>query len=214
MPFDFKKEYKELYSPKPIPSFVDVPAMTFIMIDGEGDPNTSKAYQNAVATLYGLSYSIKMSKKSVNPPEGYFDFVVPPLEGLWQNYVTDKNSFQWTSMIRQPEFVTQIVFEQAKETLAKKKPNLDLSLARLEVFTEGLCAQITHIGSYDDEPSTIAALDGFIRDSAYKLNFTEEYCHHEIYLADPRKTVPEKLRTIIRHPVKVGIENTKLPLGV
>jgi hypothetical protein len=204
MPFDFKKEHKDLYAPKAAPSIIDVPTMTFITIDGEGDPNTSAAYQSAVETLYGLSYAVKMSKKGEQQPEGYFDFVVPPLEGLWQGNIADKSGFVWTSMLRQPDFVTESVFEQAKETLAKKKPQLELSLARLERFTEGLCGQIMHIGSYDDEPTTIAALDKFIADSGYRLDFSEQRRHHEIYLGDPRKTAPDKLKTVLRHPIKAS----------
>jgi hypothetical protein len=210
MPFDFKKEYKNLYAPKTAPTIVDVPEMTFIMIDGEGDPNISIAYQSAVEILYGLSYAIKMSKKSDKQPEGYFDFVVPPLEGLWQGEVNDKSGFIWTSMIRQPDFVTERVFEQAKETLAKKKPQLDLSLARLERFAEGLCGQVMHLGTYDDEPATIAALDKFIADSGHRLDFSKQRRHHEIYLADPRKTgtgpsgALEKLKTVLRHPIRAS----------
>ncbi|MDR0862618.1 MAG: GyrI-like domain-containing protein [Oscillospiraceae bacterium] len=201
MPFDYKKEYKTLYSPKTAPSIIDVPSMTFIMIDGEGDPNTSESYQNAVEILYGLSYAVKMSKNGGKQPEGYFDFVVPPLEGMWQGNAADKSGFRWTSMIRQPDFVTASVFEYAKETLTKKKPHLDLSRARLELFTEGLCAQIMHLGSFDDEPATIATLDKFITASAHRLDLSETRRHHEVYLADPRKTAPEKLKTVLRHPI-------------
>jgi hypothetical protein len=207
MAYDFKKEYKELYSPKTAPSVIDVPTMTFIMIDGAGDPNTSVAYQNAMEILYGLSYTVKMSKLGDKQLEGYFDFVVPPLEGLWNGYAIDKSSYVWTSMIRQPDFVTESVFEQAKEMLAKKKPNLDLSLARLEKFAEGLCVQAMHIGSYDDEPATIAELDKFATDSGYSLDFSEQRRHHEIYLSDPRKTASEKLKTVIRHPLKGTVTN-------
>ncbi|GHV48986.1 hypothetical protein FACS189499_09570 [Clostridia bacterium] len=205
--FDFKKEQKDLYAPKK-PSIIDIPKMTFIMIDGEGDPNTAEAYKNAVEILYGLSYAIKMSKNSNNQPVGYFDFVVPPLEGLWRSkddnfdiFNFNKSDFQWTSMLRQPDFVTESVFSQAKETFAKKKQNLDLSFARLCVFAEGLTAQIMHIGSYDDEPNTITKLNDFIAQNGYKLDFSEKRLHHEIYLGDPRKTAPEKLKTIIRHPI-------------
>ncbi|MDR0917434.1 MAG: GyrI-like domain-containing protein [Oscillospiraceae bacterium] len=201
MPIDFKKTQKELYQPKIAPSVIDVPTMTFIMIDGAGDPNTSEAYQNAVEILYGLSYAVKMSKTGGRQPEGYFDFVVPPLEGLWSGDARDKGGFAWTSMIRQPDFVTESVFEQARETLAKKKPRLDSRAARLERFTEGLCAQVLHLGSYDDEPATVATLDRFIAESAYRLDYSEGRRHHEIYLADPRKTTPEKLKTVLRHPI-------------
>jgi hypothetical protein len=201
MPCDFKKEYKNLYVPKTTPGIVEVPSMKFIMIDGAGDPNTSEVYQNAVEVLYGLSYAIKMSKNSGKQPEGYFDFVVAPLEGLWQGEVSDKSAYTWTSMIRQPDFVTEIVFEQAKEVLAKKKPQLDLSIARLENFTEGLCAQVLHIGSYDSESVTLASLDQFAADSGYRLDFSETRRHHEIYLTNPRNSAPEKLKTVLRHPI-------------
>lgn len=145
---------------------------------------------------------------SGDTPEGYFDFVVPPLEGLWWSKdggvitnILDKDNFCWTSMIRQPEFVTDNVFEKAKLSAAKKKPQVDTSSVRLKAFTEGLCAQIMHIGSYDDEPATVAALEKFIDQSGYISNFTSVRRHHEIYLGDPRKTKPEKLKTIIRYPI-------------
>lgn len=208
--FDFKKEYKDLYMPGAKPSIIDVPEMVFIMVDGQGDPNTSEAYQNAIGALYGLSWSIKMSKMSGEVPEGYFDYVVPPLEGLWSGEdgyfdgrsITDKSKFHWTSMIRQPEFVTPAVFEQARRTLTKKKPDLDLSMARLERFTEGLCAQVMHSGSYDAEPLTIEALEAFVTVSGYQNDISDARRHHEIYLGDPRKTAPEKRKTVIRHPIK------------
>ena len=209
MSIDFKKTQKELYVPKTTPSAIDVPEMTFIMVDGRGNPNTSVEYKNALEVLYGLSYGIKMSKMSGSQPAGYYEYVVPPLEGLWWykdggviSDLSDKDSFCWTSMIRQPEFVTVEAFDFAKFTLSKKKPDLDLSIARLEKFAEGLCAQIMHVGSYDDEPATIAILDKFIEESGYTADFTTVRRHHEIYLGDPRKTVPEKLKTVIRYPIR------------
>ncbi|MCL2046102.1 MAG: GyrI-like domain-containing protein [Oscillospiraceae bacterium] len=210
MPFDFKKEYKDLYQPKAAPGVIDVPDMVFIMVDGMGNPNTSEEYQSAVEILYGLSYAIKMSKKDVNQPVGYFDFVVPPLEGLWwlsdgsEAWYVDKDRYCWTSMIRQPEFVDVIVFENVMIELRKKKPLLDISRARLELFTEGLCVQAMHFGSYDDEPSTIVAIEQFIIDNGYVSDISGKRRHHEIYLNDPRKTATEKLKTIIRHPVKLA----------
>jgi hypothetical protein len=179
------------------------------MVDGKGNPNTSADYKNAMELLYGLSYSIKMSKMSSRTPIGYFDYVVPPLEGLWwgeDGYfdglkIIYKDKLIWTSMIRQPEFVTHDVFEDAKQALMKKKPGLDLSLARLASFTEGLCAQVMHIGSYDDEPATITVLEQFIIENGYANDISESRHHHEIYLSDPRKTAPEKLKTVIRHPI-------------
>jgi hypothetical protein len=205
---DFKKMRKDLYQPGVEPTVIDVPEMVFIMVDGEGDPNTSVAYKAALDALYGISYSIKMSKMGDTQPEGYFDFVVPPLEGLWniddqafEAGIADKSKFRWTSMIRLPEFVTQGVFETTKTMLAKKKPSVDTGAVRLEKFTEGLCAQIMHIGSYDDEPATIRLLKEFIAKSGYSVDISDTRKHHEIYLGDPRKTAPEKLKTVIRYPI-------------
>ena len=206
MAYDFKKEQKELYQPK-VACIVDVPEMTFIMVDGAGNPNTSKEYQSAVEILYGLSYAIKMSKKGGKPTLGYFDFVVPPLEGLWRLTeresidFSEKDKYLWTSMIRQPDFVTTEVFEDTKAALSKKKPQLDLTVARLERFVEGLCAQIMHLGSYDEEPVSIEKLERFIKESGYYGDISDLRRHHEIYLNDPRKVEPDKIRTIIRHPV-------------
>ena len=208
MAFDFRKEYKDLYQPKTAPSIIDVPEMVFIMVDGTGNPNTSEEYKLAVEVLYGLSYTIKMSKMSGTQPNGYFDFVVPPLEGLWwlndgsEAWYKDKGKYCWTSMIRQPDFVDKVVFETAITNLSKKKSHIDTSLARLEVFTEGICVQAMHIGSYDDEPKTIVAIMQFISDNGYVSDIYGTRRHHEIYLNDPRKTAPDKLKTIIRHPIR------------
>jgi hypothetical protein len=205
---DFKKTQRELYQPGKTPSVIDVPPMVFFMVDGVGDPNTGEAYKSSIEVLYSLAYAVKMSKMGANQPEGYFDFVVPPLEGLWDSYPgmdtgrLDKSKFRWVSMIRQPDFVTPEVFESAKETVRRKKPKLDLSLTRLETFEEGLCVQVMHFGPYDDEPTTVAAMDAFAIESGYQLDFSEKRWHHEIYLGDPRKTAPEKLKTVIRHPVR------------
>lgn len=207
--FDFKKEFKALYQPPTKPQLIDVPEMVFIMVDGKGDPNTSTEYQDAMALLFGLSYGIKMSKKNATVPEGYFDFVVCPLEGFWWGEeglfdgtsIQDKDKFCWTAMIRQPEFVTPEVFASTQQTLARKKPELDVSLARLVKLTEGLCAQIMHIGSYDDEPQSIELLERFIIASGYRNDISDSRRHHEIYLGDPRKTAPEKRKTVIRHPI-------------
>lgn len=206
---DYKKAFKELYMPGEKPAIVDVPEMLFIAVDGKGDPNTGEEYKTALEILYGLSYGIKMSKMGGNAPEGYFEYVVPPLEGLWWTEgepfdgvnVKDKSKFFWTSMIRQPEFVTEQVFADAKATLKKKKPELDLRAARLLRMTEGLCAQVMHHGPYDDEPATIERLEAFIRESGYRTDLTDTRLHHELYLGDPRRTAPEKLRTVIRHPI-------------
>ena len=210
MTIDFKKEYKDLYQPKTTPSIIDLSEMVFIAVDGNGDPNTSEEYKNTLELLYGLSYSIKMSKMSGTQPEGYFEYVVPPLEGLWWSEdgtfdganVTDKNKLCWTSMIRQPDFVTPEVFEFAKISLAKKKTGVDTSNARLEKFTEGLCVQVMHIGSYDDEPVTIAEMERYAVESGYVIDINDFRRHHEIYFSDPRKVAPEKLKTIIRHPIR------------
>ncbi|MBQ6943734.1 MAG: GyrI-like domain-containing protein [Ruminococcus sp.] len=207
---DYKKTYKELYQPKTKPSIIEVPEMIFIAIDGEGNPNSCPEYKAAIEVLYGLSYAIKMSKMNGTQPAGYFEYVVPPLEGLWQvdgvdfdgMNVTDKDKFKWISMIRQPEFVTEEVFEQAKLVLKKKKPALDLSKARLMKMTEGLCVQIMHKGSYDDEPASIEQMKRFLDENGYIEDFSEGRLHHEIYLSDPRKCSTDKLKTVIRHPIK------------
>lgn len=204
---DYKKEYKDLYQPKTKPSIIDVPEMIFIAVDGEGNPNTCVEYKQAMEILYGLSFTIKMSKMNGTQPEGYFEYVVPPLEGFWWQDNTDgidytrKDDFKWVSMIRQPEFVTEEVFERSKAVLKKKKPNLDLSKARLLKMTEGLCVQIMHKGSYDDEPASIEKMKQFAAENGYAEDFSEGRFHHEIYLSDPRKCAPEKLRTVIRHPI-------------
>ncbi|MBE6845671.1 MAG: transcriptional regulator [Ruminococcus sp.] len=210
---DYKKEYKDLYQPKTKPSIIDVPKMIFIAVDGKGDPNTCDEYKQAMEILYGLSFTIKMSKMNGTQPDGYFEYVVPPLEGLWYMddvtfdglNITDKSKFQWTSMIRQPEFVTEEVFEAAKKALKKKKPDLDLTGARLMKMTEGLCVQIMHKGAYDDEPASIIKMKEFVSENGYVEDFSEGRMHHEIYLSDPRRYAPEKLKTVIRHPVRKQI---------
>ena len=206
MPIDFKKEQKDLYQPKTTPSIIEVPEMVFIAVDGKGDPNTSAEYTAAIEVLYGLSYTIKMNNRSI------LEYVVPPLEGFWKvdddvfsgggAAVTDKGKFSWTMLIRQPEFVTDEIFEAAKTALAKKKPNLDTSKARREKIAEGLCVQVMHIGSYDNEPATIAALDKYAADNGYEVDREGNRRHHEIYISDPRKTAKDKLKTVIRHPVR------------
>lgn len=205
MTIDFKKTEKNLYLPSTTPSIIDVPQMTFITVDGKGDPNTSAEYTKAVELLYGLSYTIKMTSKDI------FEYVVLPLEGLWSvdddfrgggAIISDKNKFIWTMMIRQPYFVTEEVFEAAKASLQKKKPNLDISKAQLRKITEGLCVQVMHIGSYDDEPKTIVVLDGFARQNGYVLDINKNRLHHEIYISDPRKVASDRLKTVLRHPIR------------
>ena len=208
---DYKKEYKDLYQPAQKPAIIEVPEMIFIAVEGSGNPNTSVAYKEAMEILYGLSFTIKMSKMNCSQPEGYFEYVVPPLEGLWYtdetNFdgvnVTDKEKFRWTSMIRQPEFVTEEVLEKAKATLAKKKPELDLGKARLMKMEEGLCVQIMHKGSYDDEPQSIEKMKQYIMENGYVEDLSDSRFHHEIYLSDPRRCKVENLKTVIRHPVKL-----------
>ena len=207
---DFKKRDKALYQPGRNPEFADVPEMVFLAVDGKGDPNTSVDYKNAVGALYALSYTIKMSKKSDSCPPGYFDYVVPPLEGLWHTeeggfdgkMITDKSKFCRTSRIRQPDFVTEEVLEWAKEVCLAKKPETDTSNVRLLRYKEGMCAQVMHIGPYDDEPETIEKLERFIEANGYETEINETRRHHEIYLGDPRKTAPDKLKTVLRHPVR------------
>ena len=206
---DYKKTEKHLYLPK-APAIVQVPEMVFFAVDGRGDPNGSPEYQQALEILYGLSFTVKMSKMSSEEPEGYFEYVVPPLEGLWWTdepgfdgrAPADKSKFHWTSMIRQPDFVNEETFAWAAEKLAKKKPELPLEKARFWRWEEGLCAHVLHVGPYDDEPATIDRLSAFMEKAGYAADFSHERRHHEIYLGDPRRTAPEKLKTVIRHPVK------------
>lgn len=204
---DYKKAYPDLYQPKTAPAVVDVPAMTFIMVDGIGDPNDGGgAYAKALELLYALSFTIKMSHKGTAPIEGYFPYVVPPLEGLWSQKdgaavdYAHKNDFCWTSMIRQPEFVTPEVFQWACAGVAAKK-GLDTAPARLETYTEGLCVQCMHLGPYDDEPATLERLDGFAAQQGLVLDLGDRR-HHELYLSDPRRCKPERMRTVLRHPVR------------
>lgn len=207
---DYKKEYKDLYQPSAKPSLINVPEMLFIAVDGKGDPNTCDEYRQAIEILYGLSFTIKMSKLGGNAPEGYFEYVVPPLEGLWRQEGIDgidyarKSDFLWTSMIRQPEFVTEAVFRSAVAALTKKKPHLDLNKARLMKYDEGLCVQIMHRGAYDNEPQSIEKMRKFAEENGYIADFSDARRHHEIYLSDPRRCASEKLKTVIRHPVKRG----------
>lgn len=206
---DYKKKFKELYHPKSEPSVIDVPEMKFIGINGRGNPNEENGeYQKAIEILYALSYAIKMMPKSGNTPPDYFEYVVPPLEGLW--WLADSNAFDysnksqfcWTAMIRQPEFVTDTVFAAACEITAKKKPYLDLSVARLMTFTEGLCVQCMHQGSFDDEPATLEKMKAFIAEEGLQTDLSDHRRHHEIYLSDPRKVDIAKMKTVLRLPVR------------
>lgn len=204
---DYKKEYKDLYMPKSRPGIIKVPPISFIMVNGKGDPNGNKEYQDSVEILYGLSFTIKMSKMKGRQPEGYFEYVVPPLEGLW--WCSDsafdfnkRDNWLWTSMIRQPEFVTKEVFEWACGELANKKPELDISRAAFKEFEEGLCVQMMHIGPFSDEPASVEQMRRFMDENGLLDMTGMERKHHEIYLADPRKTDPAKLKTVLRHPVE------------
>ena len=207
MAFDYKKEYKEFYLPKNKPGIVTIPPMNFIAVRGTGDPNVEGgAYKQSIGLLYGIAFTIKMSKRGNRQIEGYFDYVVPPLEGLWQQSGTEsidysrKEDFQWISMIRLPEFVTKKDFEWAVSEAAAKK-NTDYSKVEFFTYDEGLCVQCMHIGPYDDEPATIASMDAFAREQGYALDMNETRRHHEIYLSDARRCKPENLKTVIRHPV-------------
>ena len=205
MAFDFKKEYKEFYMPKNKPEIVTVPKANYIAIRGKGDPNeVCGAYQQAISVLYAVAYTLKMSYKTDHKIEGFFEYVVPPLEGFWwQDGIdyTDKASSNWISVIRLPEFITQKDFEWAVETATKKK-KLDCSSAELMTIDEGLCVQIMHLGSFDDEPATIALIDEYLEKNGYVNDITKTRLHHEIYLSDARRVVPEKWKTVIRHPIK------------
>lgn len=210
MAFDYKKEYREFYMPKAKPEIVSVPAMNYIAVRGKGDPNDENGeYQKAIGMLYTVAYTIKMSKKGDHRIEGYFDYVVPPLEGFWWQEgiegvdYSNKNGFQWISVIRLPDFVKQEDLKWAvKEASAKKKT--DLSQVEFLSIDEGLCVQCMHTGPYDDEPATVEAIDRFLAENGYENDFSDERRHHEIYLTDARRTAPEKLKTVIRHPVRIS----------
>lgn len=204
MTYDFKKEFKAIYQPKATPEIITVPPITYAAVRGEGDPNEEgSAYKNAVSVLYGILYTIKMSKRGDYAIDGYFDFVVPPLEGFWDNVdYAHKERFLWISVLRLPDFVTEEVFDWAKAEAARKK-KIDCSAAEMLTVNEGLCVQCMHIGSYDDEPRTVAAMDKFISENGYANDITEERLHHEIYISDPNKCAPEKRKTIIRHPIRI-----------
>ena len=208
MAFDFKKEYKEFYLPKNKPGIVDLPTMNFIAVRGKGDPDLPDGeYKQAIGLLYGIAYTIKMSKKGAHQIQGYFDYVVPPLEGFWwQDGVTGvdyahKDQFKWISVIRLPDFVTETDFHWAVEEATQKKKT-DFSKVEFCTYQEGLCVQCMHIGAYDDEPATVALMHDYIKEQGYELDFNHQRLHHEIYLSDARKVAPERLKTVIRHPIR------------
>lgn len=209
MAFDFKKEYKEFYLPKNVPEIVDVPCMNYAAVRGAGDPNEKGgAYQQAIGILYAISYTVKMSYKGDYRIKGFFEYVVPPLEGFWRQNggegvnSINKSAFNWISVIRLPDFVGQADFEWAAAE-AEKKKKIDCSPAEFLTVKEGLCVQIMHIGSYDSEPESVALMDEYLIENGYQNDMSESRLHHEIYLSDPRKTVPEKRKTVIRHPIRM-----------
>lgn len=213
MAFDYKKEYKEFYMAKKKPEIVTVPAMNYIAVRGKGNPNEEGGeYKDAIGVLYAIAYTIKMSKMGDHRMEGYFDFVVPPLEGFWwQDGIkgvdnSRKDLFNWISLIRLPDFVTKEEFDWAVAE-AEKKKKIDCSKAEFLTVEEGLCAQILHLGAFDDEPETVAIMDRFLEEEGYENDFESGRLHHEIYLSDARKTAPEKLKTVIRHPIRLKEAN-------
>lgn len=208
MAFDFKKEYKEVYMPKDKPSIVTVPSMNYLAVRGHGDPNEEGGeYKEAIGLLYGVAFTIKMSKKGDHQIEGFFDYVVPPLEGFWwQDGIqgvdyAHKEKFNWISVIRLPDFVTKSDFDWAIEEATRKKKT-DFSKVEFLQVDEGLCVQCMHIGSYDDEPATMELMHRFMEEQGYELDISDTRRHHEIYLSDARKVAPDKLKTVIRHPIR------------
>ncbi|MBR2822674.1 MAG: GyrI-like domain-containing protein [Clostridia bacterium] len=208
MIFDFKKEYKEFYLPDKKPGIILVPKMNYLAVRGQGNPNQEDGeYKQAIGLLYGIAFTIKMSKKGGHQIDGYFDYVVPPLEGFWwQPGVTGinyahKEDFRWISVIRLPDFVTKADFNWAVDEATKKKKT-DFSKVEYITYDEGLCVQCMHIGSYDDESKTVALMHEYMEQQGYALDITDQRLHHEIYLSDARKVAPEKLKTVIRHPVR------------
>ena len=208
MAFDFKKEYKEFYMPKNKPAIVTVPKANYIAVRGKGNPNEEGgAYQKAISVLYAVAYTLKMSYKTDYKIDGFFEYVVPPLEGFWwQEDVKgvdygNKDSFNWISVIRLTDFITKENFDWAVSTATKKK-KLDCSSAEFLTIDEGLCVQIMHIGSFDDEPESVAKMDAYLVDKGYENDLNDTRLHHEIYMSDARKVAPEKWKTVIRHPIK------------
>ena len=207
MAFDIKKEYKEFYRPKNRPEIVTVPKANYIAVRGKGNPNEAGgAYQQAIGVLYAVAYTLKMSYKTDHRIDGFFEYVVPPLEGFWWQEnsdgvdYTDQSAFNWISVIRLPDFITKADFEWAVETATKKK-KLDCSSAEFMTIEEGLCVQIMHYGPFDDEPATIEIMDKYLDDRGYSNDFSDSRLHHEIYMSDARKVAPEKWKTVIRHPI-------------
>ncbi|MGN1173995.1 MAG: GyrI-like domain-containing protein [Roseburia sp.] len=208
MPFDYKKEYKEYYMPPKKPTIVTVPEMNYIAVRGKGNPNTEgREYKESIGLLYGVAFTIKMSKKGSHQIEGYFDYVVPPLEGFWwQKDVkgidySRKEDFQFISVIRLPDFVRKEDVDWAIAEATKKK-KMDFSKVEFFTYHEGLCVQCMHMGPYDNEPSTVETMHEFMKVQGYELDITDTRLHHEIYLSDARRIAPEKWKTVVRHPIK------------
>lgn len=208
MAFDFKKEYKEFYMPKNKPQIVNVPKANYIAIRGKGNPNEEGgAYQKAISVLYAIAYTLKMSYKTNYKIEGFFEYVVPPLEGFWWQEgihgvdLNDKDAFNWISVIRLPDFISEKDFEWAKQT-AEKKKKIDCSSAEFLTVDEGLCVQIMHVGPFDSEIESVAKMDAYLEEKGYQNDINDKRLHHEIYLSDARKVAPDKLKTVIRHPIK------------
>lgn len=215
MAFDFKKEYKQFYMPKNSAEIAAVPPANYVAVRGKGNPNEEGgAYQQAVGILYAIEYTIKMSYKGTRKIEGFFEYVVPPLEGFWWQEgidgvdYQDKASFNWISVIRLPDFVTKEVFDWAVSE-AERKKKIDCSAAEIITIDEGMCVQIMHIGAFDDEPATVALMDTYLKENGWENDISQKRMHHEIYISDPRKTAVEKRKTVIRHPIR-KIENAEL----
>lgn len=209
MAFDFKKEYKEFYMPKNAPSIVEIPKMNFIAVRGKGNPNEEDSeYKKTIGLLYGIAYTIKMSYKTSHKIDGFFEYVVPPLEGFWWQEgfkdtldYNDKEGFNFISVIRLPDFVTREEFDWAIEEATRKKKQ-DFSKVEFLEYEEGLCVQCMHIGTYDDEPKTVEVMHQHMTDLGYELDIDENRLHHEIYLSDPRRCDAKNLKTVVRHPIK------------
>ena len=208
MAFDFKKEYKEFYMPKKKPSIVEIPKMNYIAVRGKGNPNDENSeYKNSIGLLYAIAFTIKMSYKGTYKIDGYFEYVVPPLEGFWWQENTNgidynrKEDMNFISVIRLPDFVTEDDFKWAVDEATKKKKQ-DFSKVEFLTYDEGICVQCMHIGSYDNEPETVDLMHKYMEENGYALDITDSRLHHEIYLSDPRRCDESNLKTVIRHPIK------------
>ena len=215
MAFDYKKEYKEFYMSKNKPEIVKIPPMNYVAVRGKGNPNVEGGdYQQAISILYAVAYTLKMSYKTDYKIEGFFEYVVPPLEGFWwQDNIkgidySNKDSFHWISVIRLPDFVSERDFAWAVQTATKKK-KIDCSSAEFLTVDEGLCVQIMHLGSFDSEPTTVALMENYIKEQGFVNDLNEQRLHHEIYMSDARRVAPEKWKTVIRHPIKKAQEENR-----